>query len=134
MKRIIYLLLLPFFLFAAVDLTVTNLHMTSLSDSRPNPSFAWDANPNAAGYQISSDGGLHWIDVGNVTTYTFAGLVPGNYSVVIRAYALAAEVPLFGLPGFAALALLFGLGGFGLLRRQKQRGRTVLFLPFSLWQ
>ncbi len=103
------------------DLTVTNLHMTSPNDGRPNPSFAWDANANAVGYQISSDGGLNWIDIGLITSYTFSGLVDGNYNIVVRAYADSAvssvAVPLFG--GFGAL-LLTALFGLVALRRIRE--------------
>lgn len=118
MKRYVFLLLLPIFLFAAIDLTVTNLQMTSPNDGRPNPTFAWDSNPGADGYQISSDGGLHWIDVGNVTVYTFSGLTAGSYNVVVRAYTSSISVPLFGMVGVLALASLLGLTA---TRRMHQR-------------
>jgi len=111
MKTLLKLLILifPLFLFAAPDLTVTNLHLTSPNDGRSNPTFAWDVNANASGYEVSSDSGLNWTDVGNVTTYTFRGLSNGNYNVVVRAYASAVSVPLFGGLGVLLLVTLFGI-------------------------
>ncbi len=68
-------------------LDVSNLHLTSPNDRRANPSFAWDVAINADGYEISTDGGLNWMDIGNVTSYTFSGLSDGNYDVFVRGYA-----------------------------------------------
>ncbi len=67
-------------------LDVSNLHLTSPNDRRANPSFAWDVAINADGYEISTDGGLNWMDIGNVTSYTFSGLSDGNYDVFVRGY------------------------------------------------
>jgi len=107
---------LPLYLFGA-DLTVTNLHLSSPDDGRVNPTFAWDSNPSAHGYEISSDGGLHWNDVGLVTEYTFAHLAGGTYAVVIRAYQNnAVDVPLFSRVGMFLLLSLFGIVGIRKLR------------------
>ena len=113
MKKIItlFMILLPLYLFGA-DLTVTNLHLSSPNDGRTNPTFAWDSNPNAHGYEISSDGGLHWSDVGLVTQYIFPNLVGGTYTVAVRAYQNnAVNVPLFGGVGMFLLLSLFGIAG-----------------------
>ena len=121
MKKIITLLLilLPLYLFGA-DLTVTNLHLSSPDDGRTNPTFAWDSNPNAHGYEISADGGLHWSDVGLVTQYTFPNLVGGAYTVVVRAYQNnAVNVPLFGGVGIFLLLSLFGIIGIKKLRQER---------------
>ncbi|MBN2894661.1 MAG: hypothetical protein JXK05_02045 [Campylobacterales bacterium] len=120
MKTLMKLLLFlfPLYMYAA-NVTVSNLHLTSADDGRPNPSFAWDANPDADGYEVSSDGGLHWVDVGNVTAYTFSNLSSGNYAVVVRAYTFAVSVPLFGAAGALLLALLFGVGAHRRLGRSE---------------
>lgn len=118
MKRYLFLLFLPLFLFGAPDLTVTNLHMTTPDDGRPNPAFVWDANGYADGYQISSDDGVHWIDVGSATVYTFSGLSDGDYSVVVRAYARSHAIPIFGAAGMLALVSLLGLTAMRRIRRK----------------
>lgn len=119
MKQYFILFFLPVLLFGAYDLAVTNLQMTSPGDGRSNPAFVWDANIHANGYQISSDGGVHWIDVGKATEYTFNALSDGSHTVVVRAYVNNTTVPLFGAVGILALASL--LGGLAALRLRRSR-------------
>jgi hypothetical protein len=76
-----------------------------------NPTYEWDSNPNATGYQISSDNGVHWTDIGKITSYTFEGLPNDSYYVVVRAYvdrATSVAIPLFGPLGAIVLMILLG--------------------------
>ena len=93
---LLLLALIPSYLLAVnADLNVANLRMTSADTGISNsdgiinyntPVFAWDANANALGYQISKDNGTSWTDVGSATTYTFSSLADSVYHVVVRAY------------------------------------------------
>jgi hypothetical protein len=93
---LLLLAIVPSYLLAvSPDLSVTNLRMTSTDTGASssdgiinynNPSYAWDANANALGYQISKDNGVNWTDLGNTTTHTFSGLTDFVYPVVVRAY------------------------------------------------
>ena len=36
-------------------------------------------------YEVSSDGGTNWVDIGNVMTHTFSGLSSGTHNIRVRA-------------------------------------------------
>lgn len=93
--------------------------MVSPNNGDPNPKFAWNTNINANGYQISIDRGVHWIDVGKATEYTFNALSDGSHTVLVRAYVNNTTVPLFGAVGILALASL--LGGLAAQRLRRSR-------------
>ncbi len=83
--------------------TASNYYWSSTTFA-PNTSYAWDV------YFYYGNG--FW------DGKAVSGYVRCVRSGQIAPSPTAVSVPLFGLPGFAALALLFGLGGFGFLRRR----------------
>jgi len=118
---------------APIDLSIKNFRMSSLDDggfdydgtiTYNNPTYEWDLNPNATGYQISSDKGVHWTDIGITTSYTFDGLANDSYYVVVRAYmerTTSIAVPLFGPLGGIILVILLGASSINRIRFNNYR-------------